>query len=73
MESKKYKAQIGATGESVWSENAMTYETVEEVKQWLDGLSMRWFGYWCSRIVPEDTPNRETIDKNDPTIYQWFK
>lgn len=70
---QKWKAQICAVRENVWSENAMVYDTPEEVKEWLDGLRSRWFGYDAARIVPESTPNREPVDRNDPQIYQWFR
>ena len=68
----KYRADIAARGENVWSNNAMEYETVEEVKAWLDDLSLRWYGYDMSRIVSADTPKNEEITPFD-VLYQNFR
>ena len=72
-ETGKWRADVAGTHENVWSNNAIEYDTEEEVKKWLDGLKNRWFGYDMARVVPASTPRREKIDKNDPTIYQNFR
>jgi len=69
----KFRAEVGAVGEDVWSRNGMEYETEEEAKEWLNALSQRWVGYDISRVVPVDTPDRERIDLSDPTIYQNYR
>jgi len=71
-EKPKYRADIGALNENVWSNNSMEYDSYEEVKSWLDDLSMRWFGYDLSRIVTIDTPKNEPIDFNGE-FYQKFR
>ena len=68
----KYRAEIAAVGENVWSNNAMEYDSIEEVAEWLDGLSMRWFGYDMSRIVNTETPKNQEITPFDIT-YQNFR
>lgn len=68
----KYRAEIAAIGESVWSNNAMEYDSIDEVKTWLDGLASRWFGYDMSRIVTTDTPKNEKILPYQET-YQNFR
>jgi len=70
---EKYRAEVGAVGENKWSGNAMEYDTPEEAKDWLRGLSMRWFGYNIARVVPVSTPTNQTIDANDSTIFQNFR
>lgn len=72
MSEMKYRADIAAIGENVWSNNAMEYDTIEEVKEWLDGLAGRWFGYDMSRIVTTDTPKNEQISM-DHELYQNFR
>lgn len=69
----KYRADIAALGENRWSNNAMEYDTPEEAKQWLDGLSMRWFGYDLSRVVTVDTPYNQPIDFSGDEFYQKFR
>ena len=69
----KYRAEVTGLGEDVWSTNSMTYDTIEEAKQWLDGLSMRWFGYDMSRVVDTNTPDREKVDIVTQEIYQNFR
>lgn len=72
----KYRADIAAIGESRWSNNAMEYDTPEEVKAWLDGLATRWFGYDMARIVSADTPRNEDIkpgEFNIGAVYQNFR
>ena len=51
----------------------MEYDTIEECKEWLNGLKSRWFGYDMARIVPANTPYGEVIDMEDETIYQNFR
>lgn len=68
----KYRADVAAIGENVWSNNAMEYNTIEEVKTWLDSLANRWFGYDMSRIVTTDTPKNEQILDSHIT-YQNFR
>lgn len=70
---KKWRADVAGVRESTWSNNGMVYDTPEEVKEWLDGLKMRWFGYDMARVVSDDTPRHQTIDMNDPSIYQNFR
>jgi len=68
----RYRADIAARGENVWSNNAMEYETMEEVKAWLDDLSLRWYGYDMSRIVSADTPKNEQV-LPEQKVYQNFR
>lgn len=70
----KFRADVAGKGENRWSNNGMEYDTEEEVKKWLDNLSMRWFAYDLSRVVPTETPKNEVIDmtKKD-TFYQNFR
>jgi co-chaperonin GroES (HSP10) len=69
----KYRAEVGAVGESRWSGNAMEYDTSEEAKDWLRGLASRWFGYNISRVVPVSTPTNQDIDLSDPSIFQNYR
>lgn len=73
MSTVKFRCDVAGVNESRWSNNSMTYETQEQAEKYLDGLSMRWTGYDMARIVTEDTPTRELIDNNDPTIYQNYR
>lgn len=68
----KFRAEVAGVKEDVWSNNAMEYDTVEQVKEWLDSLAGRWFGYDMSRIVPVDTPKNEKILPDHET-YQNFR
>ena len=69
----KYRAEVTGIGENVWSTNAMEYNTEEEAKQWLDGLSGRWFGYDMGRVVPTSTPTGQPVDLQNDIIYQNFR
>jgi hypothetical protein len=69
----KWRADVAGKGEANWSNNGMEYNTSAEAKNWLDGLAGRWFGYDMSRVVPANTPRREAVDPNDPTIYQNYR
>ncbi len=68
-----YRCDVGAVRETNWSNNAMEYNTIEECKEWLDGLKTRWFGYDIARIVTADTPKGEIIDRTDNRIYQDYR
>ena len=69
----KYRCDVAGMRENNWSNNAMEYDTIEECKEWLNGLKSRWFGYDMARIVPANTPYGEVIDMEDETIYQNFR
>ena len=69
----KYRADVAGVKDSRWGKNAMEYDSPEEVKEWLNGLKNRWFGYDMARIVTVDTPYGEVIDMEDETIYQNFR
>lgn len=71
-EKLKYRTDIGGLKENVWSNNAMEYDSIEEAKQFLDGLAHRWFGYDLSRIVTTDVPKNQPIDMNGE-FYQNFR
>ncbi len=73
MDTPKYRADVAGINEATWSNNAMEYDTPEEVKEWLKGLSSRWFGYDMARVVSTNTPKGEAIDKNDESIFQNFR
>jgi len=73
LEGVKYRAEVTGIGENVWSTNAMEYNTEEEAKQWLDGLSGRWFGYDMGRVVPTSTPTGQPVDLQNDIIYQNFR
>jgi len=70
---EKYRAEVAATGENRWSNNSMEYDTPEEAKQWLDGLSGRWFGYNLSRVVPVSTPYNQPVDMGNDELYQNYR
>jgi hypothetical protein len=72
MENTKFRTEVAGIGENVWSTNGKEYDTPEEAKKWLDGLSDRWFGYDLSRVVPVDTPERQPVEKTDD-FYQKFR
>ena len=69
----KYRCEITGINESKWSCNGLTYNTIPEAEDYLNRLSLRWFGYDMSRIVPEDTAKNELLDKNDPLIFQNYR
>jgi len=69
----KYRAEIAANGENVWSNNAVQYDTPELAKDALDKLSTKWFGYNLSRVVPITTPEHEAVDMATQDIYQNFR
>jgi hypothetical protein len=69
----KYRAEVTGKGENVWSTNAMEYDTEQEAKDWLDGLSGRWFGYDMGRVVPVSTPRNQPVDMENDNIYQNFR
>lgn len=62
------KVQVAGVGEDVWSENALRFDTTEEATDYAHDLLGRWYGADLARVVPADTPNRESIDLNDPKI-----
>lgn len=70
---EEYRADIAGIKESHWSTNEMTFPTIDKVKAYLDGLSLRWFGYDMARIVPNSEPTGQEIDMEDPLIYQNFR
>ncbi len=69
----KYRAEVTGIGENRWSTNAMEYDTEQQAKEWLDGLSGRWFGYDLSRVVPTTTPKDQPVDMMNDVIYQNFR
>jgi hypothetical protein len=69
----KYRAEVTGTRENVWSTNAMEYDTEEEAKEWLKGLSGRWFGYDMSRVVPTSVPKGQPVDMENDVIFQNFR
>lgn len=70
---EKFRAEVTGKGENVWSTNAMEYNTEQEAKDWLDGLSGRWFGYDMSRVVPVSIPKGQPVDMENDVIYQNFR
>ena len=70
---KKYRAEVCAVGENVWSSNAMEYDNPSEAYEWLDGLKSRWFGYNLSRVVSSDTPRNQPLDLEKDVIYQNYR
>jgi len=70
---EKFRADVAAVNEDVWSTNSMEYDTPEEAKEWLRGLAGRWFGYNLSRVVPTSTPLREKVDIENDDIFQNFR
>ncbi len=70
---EKYRADVTGLGEGNWSSNAMEFDTMEEVEKYLANLSMNWFGYDLSRIVPVSTPRGEEVDPLDLAIFQDFR
>lgn len=72
-EKVKYRAEVTGINENVWSGNAIEYDTIEEAEQYLNNLSMKWFGYDMSRIVPTTTPTRQKVDYDNDMFYQDFR
>ena len=70
---EKFRAEVTGKGENVWSTNAMEYDTEEEAKEWLRGLSNRWFGYDMGRVVPVSTPTNQPVDMENNIIFQNFR
>ena len=70
---EKFRAEVTGKGENVWSTNAMEYDTEEEAKEWLRGLSNRWFGYDMGRVVPVSTPTNQPLDMENDIIFQNFR
>jgi hypothetical protein len=68
-----FRAEVTGAGENVWSTNAIEYNTEEEAKKWLDGLSGRWFGYDMSRVVPSSVPKGQPVNLQSDIIYQNFR
>lgn len=73
QQGEKFRAEVTGVRENVWSTNGMEYNTEEEAKKWLDGLSGRWFGYDMSRVVPTSTPRNQPVNVNSDVIYQNFR
>lgn len=73
QQGEKFRAEVTGMRENVWSTNGMEYDTEEEAKKWLDGLSGRWFGYDMSRVVPTSTPKNQPVNVNSDVIYQNFR
>lgn len=69
----KFRADVAGVRENVWSTNAKEYNTEEEAKKWLDGLSDRWNGYDMSRVVPSTTPRNQPVDMQNDVIYQNYR
>ncbi len=70
---EKFRAEVTGIGENVWSCNGMEYDTDAQAKEWLDGLSTRWFGYDMSRVVTVDTPKRQMVNFETDSFYQNFR
>jgi hypothetical protein len=70
---KKYRAEVCAVNENVWSSNAMEYNSPSQAYEWLDGLRNRWFGYNLSRVVSSDTPRNQPLDLEKDVIYQNYR
>jgi hypothetical protein len=70
---EKFRAEVTGMKENVWSCNAMEYESVEEAKAWLDGLSCRWFGYDMARVVSVDVPKNQPVNFETDEFYQNFR
>lgn len=68
-----YRAEVAGVGENVWSGNAVQHESIESAQKYLSNLATRWFGFDMSRVVPVNTPLRETVNKEDKNIYQNFR
>ena len=63
-----YKVQVAGSGENVWSENALRFDTPEEAKAYASDLLGRWFGADMARVVSSDTPTRAAVDPSDSQI-----
>jgi hypothetical protein len=71
---EKFRAEITAIGENVWSTNAMVFNTYEEAKEWLIGLSRRWFGCDMGRVVTDDIPKNQAVNlEEDELIFNFRK
>lgn len=63
-----FKAEVAGIGEDVWSGNALLFGTREAAEAYIYDLAGRWFGFDLGRVVTADTPKRQPVDLNDPTI-----
>ena len=70
---EKFRAEVTGIREMVWSSNGMEFETEAAAKEWLDGLSMRWFGFDLARVVPAETPRGEAVNFETDSIYLNFR
>lgn len=68
---QKFRAEITAIRENVWSSNSMVFDTVDEARQWLIGLSQRWFGCDMGRVVSDDTPRNQTVSESDELVFNF--
>lgn len=56
-----YRVDVKAVGETTWASNALRFDTVGEAEAYALNLAMRWTSVETWRVVPESTPERETI------------
>src|SRR5207244_5365984 len=53
---ERFRVDIRGSGEKVWSNSNLTFDTEEEARKYVFDLFARWFGFDAYRIVPASTP-----------------
>jgi len=65
---EKFRAEVTGIQENTWSSNGMEFDTYQEAKEWLIGLSQRWFGCDMGRVVSEDTPRNQAVNSEEDEL-----
>jgi hypothetical protein len=68
-----FRAEVLGVGENVWSSNSMEFKTEQEAKDWLIGLSRRWFGCDAGRIVKNSTERNQEVNWDTDTFTFNFR
>lgn len=65
LDATSYRVDVQGVGESVWSNNALEFDTPEAADAYARDLGSRWFGIEAYRVVPVSTPKHETVKPED--------
>lgn len=57
----KFRVDVQGVNETIWVSNAMRFDTAAEAEAYARDLYSRWMGMQAWRVVPESTPERETV------------
>lgn len=60
-ESERFRVDVQGVGETIWTSNALRFETEEDAERYARDLFARWMGMQAWRVVPESTPERQWI------------